>query len=64
MRYQVMKTGHKFGHKPLPYGETVSTSKLRASEKELEVFVRRGILKPLPTPKPSSASEDEPGSKG
>lgn len=62
MRYRVMKHGHKVGHRPLVYGETVTPQALRCTDAALEAFVARGVLRPVadsPAPKPSSGSKGE-----
>lgn len=46
--YRVMQRGHRVGHTPLPYGEVVTYRKLGCRQKDLEPFIRRGVLKIVP----------------
>lgn len=43
--YRVMKPGHKIGHRPLPLGEYITAEQFGLTDADLEVYVRRGVLR-------------------
>lgn len=46
MQYTVARKGHKVGHRPLVFGETVTARQLGVKQTDLEPFIARGVLKP------------------
>lgn len=50
--YEVIKKGHKVGHRRLAFGEEVTPKELGVNEEDLNILVRRGVLRRGPKPKP------------
>lgn len=64
MRYEVMKHGHKIGHRRLDYGSVVTPTDLGVKDADLQPFVQRGVLRATRKQADSSASLRRSGKSG